>query len=487
MPPRQRDGGTDDEVRRIPVTALHQIVAANLLAATPTPAPTPSCPSAPELCRYVYSETGSVWLAQGSYLILVKPLRILLIVALAILARTLINRTISRIVRGTTNDRSPALLRPLRAKVPTALREATGVLPERRRQRAEALGSVLRSISSATIFSVMVMLVLGELGIDLAPLLASAGIAGLAIGFGAQNLVKDFIAGLFMLLEDQYGVGDNVDLGQASGTVESVGLRITTIRDVQGILWYIRNGEIARVGNKSQGWALVVIDVPVGFAGVEEATEILQTAAAGLAEDPQWGDDLIEPPEVLGVEQITVDGAVLRTTVKTAPEARWRVGRELRRRLTEALETGGIAAKLGTGRVFLHPPVEVTGPANGAPPAGGIPSAGGATAADSSTTNTRSEQIPDDIPAAGPAVDAVPAVREARSAGRKTAEPRAGAAAHPGAAPAGRKTDRDGGKTDRDGAHRDDEQAADDAVTSAAASPAVAEGLTESGRGQPPQ
>ncbi len=367
------------------VSVLHQI-AVDYLAA-PTPAPTPSCPNAPELCRYVYDQTGSVWLAQGSYLLLVKPLRILLIVALAILARTLINRTISRLIRSTTNDKSPALLRPLRSKVPNALREATGAVPERRRQRAEALGSVLRSISSATIFVVAVMLVLSELGINLAPLLASAGIAGLAIGFGAQNLVKDFIAGLFMLLEDQYGVGDNVDLGQASGTVESVGLRVTTIRDVQGILWYIRNGEIVRVGNKSQGWALVVIDVPVGFAGVEEATEILQAAAGRLAEDAEWSEDLIEAPEVLGVEQITVDGAVLRTTVKTTPEARWRVGREMRRRLTEALETGGIAAKLGAGRVFLHPPVEV----NGAAAAAGTAAAAGATTA-----------------AAGPAADAAP-------------------------------------------------------------------------------
>jgi small-conductance mechanosensitive channel len=416
----------------VSVSVLHQITAGYLAA--PSPAPTPSCPNAPELCRYLYDQTGSVWLAQGSYLLLVKPLRILLIVALAILARTLINRMISRLVRGTTNDRSPALLRPLKSRMPNALREATGVLPERRRQRAEALGSVLRSIASATIFVVAVMLVLSELGIDLAPLLASAGIAGLAIGFGAQNLVKDFIAGLFMLLEDQYGVGDNVDVGQASGTVESVGLRITTIRDVQGILWYIRNGEIVRVGNKSQGWALVVIDVPVGFAGVEEATDILQAAAGRLAEDPEWGEDLIEAPEVLGVEQITVDGAVLRTTVKTTPEARWRVGREMRRRLTEALETGGIAAKLGTGRVFLHPPMEVHGAATGA-----------VTAADTATAATAADAADAAAGVAGvaPATPATPAPEIAPS--RTTALR---------------------GRTDDD-----DEQSTDSAVTSAATSP----------------
>ena len=135
---------------------------------------------------------------------------------------------------------------------------------------------MLRSVVSVSIFIVAVMLVLGELGVQLAPLIASAGIAGIALGFGAQNLVKDFIAGLFMLLEDQYGVGDVVDVGEASGTVEAVGLRITTIRDARGVLWYIRNGEIVRVGNRSQGWALVVVDVPVGFAGVEEATGVLR-------------------------------------------------------------------------------------------------------------------------------------------------------------------------------------------------------------------
>ncbi|NJC66936.1 mechanosensitive ion channel family protein [Planosporangium flavigriseum] len=331
-------------------------VRTDLIATTPTPRPSPSCEHAQELCRWVYRQTGQVWAAEGSYLFLVKPLRVLLIVTLAILARSLIHRMISRLVRSTTGVSSPTLLRPLREKVPgTLLRDAAGTLPERRRQRAEALGSVLRSITSAAIFVIALMLVLGELSINLAPLLASAGIVGLAIGFGAQNLVKDFVAGMFMLLEDQYGVGDVVDVGQASGTVEAVGLRITTIRDAQGVVWYIRNGEILRVGNKSQGWAQVVVDIPVGFAGVQEATEILRTAASEMADDPAWSDDLIEAPEVLGVEQITADGAVLRTTVKTTSESQWRVGRELRRCLTDALDRAGIAERLGAGRVLLRP------------------------------------------------------------------------------------------------------------------------------------
>jgi small conductance mechanosensitive channel len=304
---------------------------------------------ASELCQWVYIQTGKTWMAEGSYLFLLKPLRILLFIALAILARFLIHGMINRLVRSTTNDSSPTLLTPLRERVPGTL------LPERRRQRAEALGSVLRSIASAGIFASALMWVLAELSINLAPLLASAGIVGLAIGFGAQNLVKDFVTGMFMLLEDQYGVGDVIDVGTASGTVEAVGLRITTLRDSQGVVWYIRNGEILKVGNKSQGWAQVVVDMPVGFAGLQEATELLRSAAAELADDPQWNDDLIEDPQVLGVEQITADGAVLRTTVKTTSESQWRVGRELRRRLTEALDHGGIAERLGAGRVHLRP------------------------------------------------------------------------------------------------------------------------------------
>ena len=187
---------------------------------------------------------------------------------------------------GRTTARSAACCSPLRERMPVSLQEATGLRSERRRQRAEALGSVLRSVASVTIFIVAVHDGPGRAGLDLAPLLASAGIAGVALGFGAQNLVKDFIAGLFMLLEDQYGVGDVVDVGEASGTVEAVGLRITTIRDARGVLWYIRNGEIVRVGNRSQGWALVVVDVPVGFAGVEEATAVLRAAAATPGRGP---------------------------------------------------------------------------------------------------------------------------------------------------------------------------------------------------------
>jgi small conductance mechanosensitive channel len=317
-----------------------------------TPGTRPSCADKSGFCDFVYDQTKNKWLAESSYWVLVKPLTIVVIILVAFIIRALIHRAIDRLIKHTVSDNEAggSMLRPLRRKLPTL------ALPsERRNQRARALGSVLRSIASAVVFTIATMLVLGEIGINLGPLLASAGIAGLAIGFGAQNLVKDFIAGLFMLLEDQYGVGDVVDVGETSGTVEAVGLRITTIRDGSGVVWYVRNGEIVRVGNKSQGWAVVNIDVPVGFVSVEQATAVLREAADEFAVDPEYADDFMDPPKVLGVEQLTADGAVLRTTVKTSNEAQWRVGRELRRRLTEALERAGIAAQLTAARMYIRP------------------------------------------------------------------------------------------------------------------------------------
>jgi small conductance mechanosensitive channel len=303
-------------------------------------------------CRLVYATTDNAVVAESSYAIVVKPLRIILIIMVALLVRFLLHRTINKLVRTTANGSVPTILKPLRERMPSAVQDATSLFPERRRQRAEAIGSVLRSFVSVVVFSIALLLVLSELGFDLAPLLASAGIAGVALGFGAQSLVKDLIAGLFMLLEDQYGVGDTVDVGEATGIVEAVGLRITTIRDARGVLWYIRNGEIIRVGNKSQGWAVIMVDIPIGFAGVDDATVVLRQAAAEMADDPEFADDLIEPPAVLGVEHISVDGAVVRTTAKTPADAQFRVGRELRRRLTEALESSGIAAQIAATRVY---------------------------------------------------------------------------------------------------------------------------------------
>ena len=327
------------------------------------PAPAPSSPevtyspidvtkicNTDELCSHVYQWTNNQWLANSSYWVIVKPLRIIGIILAAILIRWLLHRAINRLTASTSRASMPALLKPLREKAaPTA--EDGQYIPERRRQRAEAIGSVLRSFVTAVVFTLAALLVMGEFGLDLAPLLASAGIVGVALGFGAQSLVKDLIAGLFMLLEDQYGVGDTVDLGEATGVVETVGLRITTVRDSRGVLWYIRNGEIVRVGNKSQGWAMVVIDVPIGFVNSEQAIAVLRTAAAAVATEPDHARDFIEPPNVVGVEQLTVDGAVIRTIAKTTADRQAPAQRELRRVLTEALESSGLSERIAASRL----------------------------------------------------------------------------------------------------------------------------------------
>jgi small conductance mechanosensitive channel len=310
-------------------------------------------------CALVTSLGGSDDFAALSYALIAKPLRILVILVVAALIRFMLHRAIKRLATSTSRAAMPALLKPLREKAaePVAGNE---FIPERRRQRAEAIGSVLRSFVTAVVFTMAVLLVMSEFGFDLAPLLASAGIAGVALGFGAQSLVKDLIAGLFMLLEDQYGVGDTVDLGEATGVVEAVGLRITTVRDARGVLWYIRNGEIIRVGNKSQGWALVVIDMPIGFVNSERAGAVLRTASLAVAENPDFATLFLEPPDVVGVEQMTVDGAVIRTIAKTTADGQFPVQRELRRALTEALEESGIAEQIAASRMYPRPAVPPT-------------------------------------------------------------------------------------------------------------------------------
>ena len=324
----------------------------------------PDCPGDGGLCTWLWEVTGQRWLAENSHLALV-PLRILMIVAGAVVLRWLLHRAVAQLVRRSASGEVPALLRPLPERVRDTVRQVTALRPERRRQRAEAIGSVLRGAITVTVFAVALLLVLSELDVDLAPLLAGAGIVGVALGFGAQSLVRDLLAGMFMLLEDQYGVGDSVDLGEVRGIVEAVGLRITTLRDLRGVVWYIPNGEIRRVGNRSQSPAVVVVDMPVGFASVPAAVEALRRGAQRLADDPDVRAALLEQPQVLGVHQVTVEGAVVRTTVTTTPDDQWRVARELRRRQTEELQRAGIAAHIIAARLPIRdartPPPEEAG------------------------------------------------------------------------------------------------------------------------------
>ena len=167
-------------------------------------------------------------------------------------------------------------------------------------------------------------MILGEIGINLGPLIAGAGIIGVALGFGSQSLVKDFLSGVFILVEDQFGVGDIVDLdGQTSGTVDAVSLRTTRLRSVDGTLWHVPNGEIRRVGNKSQHWSRALIDIEVAY---DTDLDHAEAVIARVADEIATGDaDVIEQPEVWGVEQLGANGIVIRLVVKTRPSEQFRV------------------------------------------------------------------------------------------------------------------------------------------------------------------
>jgi small conductance mechanosensitive channel len=224
--------------------------------------------------------------------------------------------------------------------------ERTGLLPsERAHQRAITIGAGLSSFAAIIVWIIATIWSLSVLGVSAATLLTSAGLIGVALAFGAQNLLRDLIAGTFIIFEDQLGVGDVVDLGPASGTVEAVTLRATQLRDVEGVVWYVPNGEIHRVGNKSQQWSRAVIDVPISSsADVDRAQAVIQQTAATVAAEPEWASRILEPPEVWGVESFTLDALTIRLVVKTAPSEQWRVARELRARIKAALDAAGIVS-----------------------------------------------------------------------------------------------------------------------------------------------
>jgi small conductance mechanosensitive channel len=291
-------------------------------------------------CREVFERTDDRALAELADKALGATLAAIAILLVAYLINRLVGRTIRRTLRtlhaGPVHDR----LGSLRRRAPAALLEPTE-LTLRAEQRMNALTSVLRSVSTAVIFTIAGFLVVGEFGLDLAPLLAGAGIVGIALGFGAQSLVKDFLSGMFILVEDQFGVGDIVDLDQqTSGTVEAVSLRTTRLRAVDGTVWHVPNGDIRRIGNKSQHWSRALLDIEVAYeTNIEQAKTVIKSVA-----DTLWHerDDILEAPEVWGVERLDPNAVVIRLVVKTRPADQYDVSRQLRQRLKEAFDAEGI-------------------------------------------------------------------------------------------------------------------------------------------------
>ncbi|MFF7007891.1 mechanosensitive ion channel family protein [Streptomyces fimicarius] len=321
-----------------------------LLGAAPSPEPGGSLDEAAEHAGNAagwVEENWSTWLSTG--------LRILLIVAVAITLRYLIRRALTNLIER--------MNRSAQAVEGTAL---GGLLvnAERRRQRSEAIGSVLRSVASFVIMGTAALMVLGAFKINLAPLLASAGVAGVALGFGARNLVTDFLSGVFMILEDQYGVGDSIDAGVASGEVIEVGLRVTKLRGENGAIWYVRNGEVKRIGNLSQGWSTAGVDVTVRpTEDLEQVRKAITAAAETMTKEEPWSEQLWGPVEVLGLDAVLLDSMTVRVTAKTMPGKSVGVERELRWRIKQALDDAGI-------RMIGAIPPQVEGESSADPTAG---------------------------------------------------------------------------------------------------------------------
>ncbi len=320
------------------------------LLASPAPSPTPSLSELPSLGE-VSTQIASVcsndtllcatlagWFDNAAWAPLVASLiTVLLILVFGIVIRNVVLRLITRVVART------AVSGPLSGRWRKGS-QAEGIdtlLRERRRQRAETMGSVLKHIATIVIIGTTLLTVLDRLTIPIAPLLTSVGILGVAIGFGAQELVKDFIAGMFMLLEDQYGVGDVIDTGAAIGTVEAVTLRVTRLRDSDGRVWYIRNGTITRVGNESQGWSRAYMDVPVSYTSDITTVRV----AAGARGRGDLGRRRVPRDDARGAAEGVRSGAVVGQHAGLPP-----VGQDAARPAGAGRPGAPAAGEVGAGR-----------------------------------------------------------------------------------------------------------------------------------------
>jgi moderate conductance mechanosensitive channel len=308
-----------------------------------------------DLCRLVHQVTGSEELARASDWLIAKPTSIFLLIIIGFIVRWVLHRLINRLTRRAATATVPELFQAgTAAKARELFLEAATLTAERRQQRAETMASMLKSITTGVVFSIVGFMAIAQLGYDIAPLIASAGIIGVALGFGAQSLVKDFLSGICMILEDQFGVGDAVDVGATTGTIESVGLRITRLRDANGTIWYVRNGEILRVANMSQSWARTVLDISVGFsADLDRVQDILRDAADSVWENPELRPFILDEPEVVGVERWEADGVVVQVVVKTSPDEQRLVASRLRERIMAGLDAEQIETPLPQ-RVVWH-------------------------------------------------------------------------------------------------------------------------------------
>jgi len=317
------------------------------------------------LCRKVFEWTDNSDIAGIATWLVDRPIKVLVIVLLALLTRRIVHKAIDGLIDRLMSERSSEEKDAVRAAEASSSMLRREVLSgklaslrnrtDRARQRAKTLGMLFKSIASAAVGTVTLMMLLGEFDINLGPLLAGAGILGLGIGFGSQSLVRDLLSGIFMLIENQYGVGDWIDVGEADGTVESLGLRTTRLRDKYGTLWHIPNGEIRRVGNMTQSWSKIPMEIDVAYdTDLDLAMETMKTVADGVWNEQLEEATIVEEPAVSGIQNFGADGITIRLSVKTEPGEQWSTARVLRKRIKEAFDEAGIEIPFPQRTVWLR-------------------------------------------------------------------------------------------------------------------------------------
>lgn len=296
------------------------------------------------VCSHVFDWTDSRTTAKVAEWLVSKPLSILIVVIITMLvtriARWAISRSMGRLISPEPGEPGHGRLR----RRTSAMLIRADASSSRERARVETLTAVFRSLATAFFWLLGFATILDVLGLNLGPLIATAGIAGVALAFGTQTMVRDFIAGFFIVAEDQMGVGDTVDLGGgAKGTVERVTLRATHLRDVEGTVWHVPNGQITKVANKSQEWARALIDIVVPYdADVAAVSAVMLGVATEMAADVAWSRLITDVPEVWGIQEFSEAGVEVRLVIKTLPAAQFGVLRELRSRLKDAFDAAGV-------------------------------------------------------------------------------------------------------------------------------------------------
>ncbi|MBC3185019.1 mechanosensitive ion channel family protein [Corynebacterium sp. zg-331] len=334
-----------------------------LRSATATKEPLPGAETAQQTVETVSnwwdSELARTWLID-------RPISIGITLLVAVVAHWALRRLIDKFAQHNLSSAAPLgrLARKGRAaeseELPARVAALNKVQEKRRQSRVKTLAQVGKSAVAIVVWVFAVLSILDTLGVNIAPLIASAGVIGVALGFGAQSLVKDFLSGIFMLLEDQYGVGDTIDVGEGIiGDVEDISLRLTTIRDIDGTLWYVRNGEILRVGNFSDEYAIARIQVPVGLSNDStKAWEVIHKATEEACADPTTSQWVLDEPEMKGVSDFEVDHLSYRIAIKTMPGMQWDVQRLVQGHILDAMRNNDITVPYPHGIGISRPAQE---------------------------------------------------------------------------------------------------------------------------------